>query len=186
MPELPLPASDALLEFWFAAEVRPRWFLEDRWLDREVERRFAALWEMAAEGRLDGWAATPHGLLALVLLLDQIPRQMFRGTDRAYATDPQALAWARVGVGRGDDALLDTEQRRFLFLPFEHSEDLSDQKRCVALFRRWNDDPGGLDYALRHRSVIERFGRFPHRNAALGRATTPDEADFLAGRGAPY
>ncbi|MBF0306379.1 MAG: DUF924 domain-containing protein [Alphaproteobacteria bacterium] len=186
MAESPLHASDALLEFWFSAEARPRWFLEDRWLDREVNRRFADLWEMAAEGHLDDWAGTPHGLLALVLLLDQVPRHMFRGTERAYSTDARALAWARIGVDRGDDALLDTTQRRFLFLPFEHSENLSDQKRAVALFRRWNDDPGGLDYALRHRSVIERFGRFPHRNAALGRATTPDEADFLAGRGAPY
>jgi uncharacterized protein (DUF924 family) len=186
---------EALLAFWFGAgtpeHLRPRaaWFAVDPAFDEEIRTRFLAGWERASRGELASWEAERDSCLALVLLCDQVPRNLFRGEARAFSTDPLALAAARRALARGDDRALAPVQRWFLYLPFEHSESLEDQRRSVALFDGLRDDPDSaeaIDYAHRHLVVIERFGRFPHRNAALGRASTPEEEEFLAGPGAPF
>ncbi len=182
-----MDATRTVLEVWFGGEMRFReaWFKADPAFDRVICDRLLELHELAAAGRLDHLGADPEGALALVILLDQVPRNAFRGTARAFATDRHALALARYAVGLGHDRMLHWVQRLFLYLPFEHSERLADQERSIELF-------GGLghalsiDYAHRHREIILRFGRYPHRNAALGRATTPDEADFLRRPGSGF
>ncbi|MGE5546922.1 MAG: DUF924 family protein [Solirubrobacterales bacterium] len=168
-----------LLDFWFAPGMDQRWFAADAALDADLAAGFRGLAESAAEGRLDHWAASPEGALALVLLLDQAPRNLWRGTARAFATDARARAVAAEALARGFDRPFATVQRQFLYLPFEHSEDLADQDRAVALFREAGDTEG-VDWAERHRAVIARFGRFPHRNAALGRTSTTEELAYLA------
>lgn len=184
--------QDRLLSFWFGgvarpefADFRPAWFNGDAELDAVLRRDFLPLHIQAAAGRLNGWAETPQGLLALVLLLDQAPRNLFRGTARAFATDAQALALARAGVRAGLDAALSPLQRLFLYLPFEHSESFADQERAVALIAPLGHEQTSW-HARHHHGIIARFGRFPHRNAVLGRATTPAEAEWLAGPEAIY
>ena len=185
----PSPEAQAVLAFWFGSETdsdygarQDRWFRADAMFDRTVCDHCAALHEHAASGRLDGWAATPRGSLALVILLDQVPRNIFRGTPRAYATDPQARARADAAIAAGFDRALPPVPRWFLYLPFEHSETLDDQRRSVALFESLPEHPeraAALRSVHRHCEIIERFGRFPHRNAILGRRTTDEEAAFL-------
>lgn len=189
------PDYRPLLDFWFAPEgqglhLRAVWFQADRSFDEACRWRFADLWE---EGRRDGlrpWAEEPEGMLALIILLDQIPRNLFRGTARAFESDGLALSHAEQALVRGYDTRLQPLQRPFLYLPFEHSEDPLMQDRAVALFGalaqaepRLGDY---LDFARRHQEVIRRFGRFPHRNAALGRASTPEEEEYLAQPGAGF
>lgn len=180
-----------VLEFWFGApgsvehgSLRKCWFEKDPAFDAEIRRRFLALVDEAAAGRLDGWADRPEGLLALIVLLDQFPRNLFRDAPRAFATDAQALALAQQALAQGVDAQLMPVARAFIYLPFEHSEDLAMQDRAVALFsalaQHGEAFAAYLDYAERHRDVIRRFGRFPHRNAILGRTSTPEEIAFLA------
>ena len=169
-----------VLEFWFSERVRRHWFGNpDRDLDLEIRNRFEDAWRAAARGVFAAWEASPEGALALVLLLDQFPLHMFRGRPEAWSTEALARQVARRAIGRGHDRALDDDGRRFLYLPFMHSEDLADQDRAVALYER-----AGLEDAARwarhHREIIRRFGRFPHRNAALGRETTPEEAAWLA------
>lgn len=147
--------------------------------DALVRARLGRLHEAAASGALDHWGATPEGALALLILLDQAPRNIFRGTPRAFATDPLALAIAEVAVDRGLDRRVPKTMRWFFYLPFEHAENPAAQARCVALFEAMNE-PDGLRYARIHADVIDRFGRFPHRNAILGRSSTEDERRFLA------
>ena len=186
-----------VLEFWFGApgsaehgSLRKCWFEKDPAFDAEIRRRFLALVDEAAAGRLDDWADRPEGLLALIVLLDQFPRNLFRDAPRAFATDAQALALAQQALAQGVDALLMPVARAFIYLPFEHSEDLAMQDRAVALFaalaQHGEAFASYLDYAERHRDVIRRFGRFPHRNAILGRASTPEEIAFLARPGAGF
>ena len=186
-----------VLEFWFGApgsaehgSLRKCWFEKDPAFDAEIRRRFLALVDEAAAGRLDDWADRPEGLLALIVLLDQFPRNLFRNAPRAFATDAQALALAQQALAQGVDALLMPVARAFIYLPFEHSEDLAMQDRAVALFaalaQHGEAFASYLDYAERHRDVIRRFGRFPHRNAILGRASTPEEIAFLARPGAGF
>ena len=186
-----------VLEFWFGApgsvehgSLRKCWFEKDPAFDAEIRRRFLALVDEAAAGRLDGWADRPEGLLALIVLLDQFPRNLFRDAPRAFATDTQALALAQQALARGVDAQLMPVARAFIYLPFEHSEDLAMQDRAVSLFsalaKHGEAFASYLDYAERHRDVIRRFGRFPHRNAILGRASTPEEIAFLAQPGAGF
>ncbi|MFQ5783935.1 MAG: DUF924 family protein [Alphaproteobacteria bacterium] len=177
--------SEQILAFWFGApgdpdHGRPRkiWFEKDAALDAEVRRCFLADYKGAAAGALDHWQETPRGALALIVLLDQFPRNMFRDDPRAYASDAKARAVARRAIDAGFDRALPPIERRFLYLPFEHSEDLADQRRSVALFRDLGDK-ASIEWATRHLEIVERFGRFPHRNAALGRETTPEEAAFL-------
>jgi len=181
--------AERLLAFWFADgpdAFRKAWFTKDDAFDATCRDGFGHLVVPAREGALDGWAATPEGALALLLLLDQFPRNLFRGSAEAFASDPHGLAVARDAVlARRVDLALTTTQRVFVYLPFEHSEAMADQDLSVALFEGLRDDPrharpdGAIDYAWRHRVVIRRFGRFPHRNAALGRASTPAEQSWL-------
>lgn len=168
-----------VLDFWFSDHARNRWFERDPSFDVEIRDRFLPAMQAAAEGRLDDWRRTPEGALALIVLLDQFPRNVHRGTAQAFATDAKARAVARHAVDAGFDADWDEDHRLFCYLPFEHSEDIEDQKTAVALFRERSRNPRYVDYAERHHDIIERFGRFPHRNAILGRESTAEEAAFL-------
>jgi uncharacterized protein (DUF924 family) len=176
------PALDELLGFWFSEQARPYWFAATAAFDAELASRFGTLHDRAAKGALDPWEETAAGALGLVLLLDQLPRNLFRGTPRAFATDDQARAVLERALERGFDRALDEEGRAFLYLPFEHCEDLDDQERCVALMAQLST-PGWADFARKHRDVIARFGRFPSRNAVLGRPSTAAEQAFLAEHG---
>lgn len=166
-----------VVEFWRAAGPQ-RWFRKDEAFDEEFRSRFLQAHEAAARGELDTWAATAEGALALVLLMDQFPRNAFRGTPRVYATDAQARGAASNAIERGFDGQVAPELRAFFYLPFMHSESLADQDRSVAL----NAQLGGESarYAEHHRGIVQRFGRFPHRNAVLGRTSTPEEERFIA------
>jgi uncharacterized protein (DUF924 family) len=185
-----------ILEFWFGkpddldyGKSRKVWFTKNPEFDREVRSRFLPVYQQAAAGELDDWKASPQGCLALIILLDQFPRNMFRGQSQAFATDPQALVYAKHAVTNGFDRELLPIQRQFIYLPFEHSENLTDQHQCIKLFSTLQDYPeciSGVDYAHRHFQVIERFGRFPHRNEILGRETTPEEAEFLQQPGSSF
>jgi uncharacterized protein (DUF924 family) len=135
------------------------------------------VWEQAARGELDRWQSTPLAALALIVVLDQFPRNMFRGTARAFATDARALAAAALAVDRDFDRLFVPSERTFVYLPFEHAEDIAAQRRSLALFRA--RDPGNLEWAERHHEIVARFGRFPHRNAVLGRASTEAETAYI-------
>lgn len=169
--------ADDVLDFWFSEAMRPRWFDSTPGLDQAIRLRFEALWQDAAAGRLADWQDAPERALALVIVLDQLPLNMFRGQAKAFATEAQAVAVAGGAVARGYDRGLSDDARRFLYLPFMHSESLADQDRAVALF-----EAAGLDarWAEHHRDLVRRFGRFPHRNALLGRPSTPEELAYLA------
>ena len=174
-----------VLTFWFGAPdadgafpFRKIWFEKSDAFDARIVDRFKADYEAAASDDLDALMASPEGCLALVILLDQFPRNMFRGDARSYATDSQARKVSRHALARGFDGSLRAHQRLFLYLPYEHSEDIADQVRYTALALSLGD-PDRMKYAHRHREIIERFGRFPHRNAVLGRHGTPQELAFL-------
>ena len=176
-----------ILVFWFAPANKPRWFKREDAFDDEIRRRFEPLHERAAAGRLAAWQNSPDGTLGLLLCLDQFPRNIYRGTARAFATDAKARAVADWAVDRGFDLQFKGDDERiFFYLPFEHSEDLDDQHRAVELVRTRLSDPEMLRYAVAHRDVIERFGRFPHRNAILGRRGTPEEEEYLKQPGAGF
>lgn len=185
-----------VLGFWFEGDpraFRTKWFRRDDAFDAAIRGRFGALAEAAREGAHDAWAETPEGALALLLALDQFPRNLHRGTARAFASDARALAVARRAVlGRRVDLALAPTQRVFLYLPFEHAEGMAEQDLSVALFEGLRDHAphnqpdGAVDFAWRHREVIRRFGRFPHRNAALGRGSTAAERAYLALPGAGF
>jgi uncharacterized protein (DUF924 family) len=165
-----------VLTFW--REAGPtRWFRKDAAFDAEFRTRFLAAHEAALRGELDAWANDAQGALALVILLDQFPRNAFRGTPRMFESDQRAREVARRAVQAGFDAQVEPDLRNFFYLPFMHSEELADQDLGVALAARLGDEP--LRYANIHRDIIERFGRFPHRNSVLGRETTPEEQRFL-------
>jgi uncharacterized protein (DUF924 family) len=172
-----LASPQDVTAFWRAAGPK-KWFRKDADFDREITARFLATHEVAAAGRLAAWEATPEGALALLLLLDQFPRNMFRASARAFATDPLARAVADRAVAHGFDTSVEAAERAFFYLPFEHSEKPTDQERSLALSRQAGG--GKADkYAEIHADIIRRFGRFPHRNAVLGRASTPQEQAFL-------
>jgi uncharacterized protein (DUF924 family) len=183
--------AQALLEFWFGdtGAAREVWFKHDPAFDAALGERFGALCPRALRGELDGWAATAAGALALVLLLDQLPRNLNRGAAAAFACDTKARAVARHAIARGFDQDLPPLQRQFLYLPFEHSEILADQEESVRLFASL---PEGtfrdhcVDYARRHHAIVARFGRFPHRNRTLARPTTQEEEDFLKEPGSSF
>jgi uncharacterized protein (DUF924 family) len=172
-----------VLRFWFEAHPKD-WFVKNPDFDAEVRARFLALHEAAAAGQLAHWADDPRTCLALVIVLDQFPRNMFRGQARAFATDAQARAAARVILERGWNKAMSQPQQLFACLPFEHSESLADQVLCCELMKDF--DAEQLRYAIRHREIIERFGRFPHRNAILGRESTPAELEFLKAPGSSF
>lgn len=166
-----------IVAFWREAGPE-RWYKKDAAFDDEIRTRFLDLHEDAAAGKLRDWEQTAPGALALLILLDQFPRNMFRGQARMFATDDQARAIAAGSIVRGFDAQVPADMRGFFYLPFMHSEDPADQQRAVTLYKAAGD-AGGLKWADEHADIIRRFGRFPHRNAVLGRATTPDEQAFL-------
>jgi uncharacterized protein (DUF924 family) len=168
-----------ILAFW--RQVGPeRWYERDDALDADVRNRFLELWRKAAAGKLASWEATDDGALALAIVLDQFPRNMFRDDIRTYSSDALAREVAARAIARGADLRVDPALLEFLYMPLMHSEHLADQLRCVELFHGNADK---LKYAERHADIIRRFGRFPHRNRILGRATTPDEQAFLDGGG---
>lgn len=167
-----------MLAFWFS-QPKEKLFQADADFDALLKQRFGALQAAASQGQLDAWRESPRGSLALVILLDQLTRNFHRGTPAAYANDPAALALSREAIGRGFDAALGESERAFLYMPFEHSEDLADQERGVELMRALTSDPAWHDFAVMHRDIIARFGRFPHRNAVLGRDSSAEEREFL-------
>jgi uncharacterized protein (DUF924 family) len=170
-----------VLAFWRAAGPS-RWFKKDAGFDADITARFLATYERAAGGGLSAWEDTAEGALALLLVLDQFPRNMFRGDARTYAADPLARDIARRALARGFDHEVSVADRRFFYLPFMHSEHLADQEHCVELARGFGDDEF-FRYAEQHADIVRRFGRFPHRNGPLGRDTTPDAQEFLDGGG---
>jgi len=197
-----VPSRDrvqAILTFWFGdssdpssdyGQQRQAWFKKDPGFDATIRQQFLADYENARQGHLHSWIQQPRPCLALVLLLDQVPRNIFRDSSQSFATDAQALAVARQGLGLGWDQSLIPVERVFLYLPFEHSEDLAHQDTSLRLFQSLAQGhpelQTTLDYARRHRDVIQRFGRFPHRNGILGRASTAAEVEFLQQPGSRF
>ncbi|MCC6949606.1 MAG: DUF924 family protein [Bradyrhizobiaceae bacterium] len=175
MASIASPAD--VIAFWRAAG-KDRWFEANADFDVEVRERFLATHEAAVAGKLADWEASPESALALLLLLDQFPRNMFRGTPRAFATDAQAREVAQRALARGFDRQADPELRGFFYLPFMHSEELADQEICLRLYRELGD-ANGIKYAEIHHDAIRRFGRFPHRNKILGRESSDDEIAYL-------
>jgi uncharacterized protein (DUF924 family) len=178
-----------ILEFWFGHRDEPNygkprktWFNKTPEFDEELRTRFGKDYQKAAAGHLDDWIDLPETCLALILLLDQFPRSLFRGTAEAFATDWEALSAAQQAIALGYDRAFLPVQCWFVYLPFGHSENLDHQRQSVKLFEQLSHDPdstSAIEYAYRHLEIIERFGRFPHRNAILGRTSTPEEIEFL-------
>jgi uncharacterized protein (DUF924 family) len=186
------PLAREILDFWFGPPphaARAEWFRKDPAYDAAIAARFGAAIETALSGALADWRLAPRSALALVLLLDQFTRNAFRDTPRAFAGDAEALATAIGIVDRGLDRELDAFERWFLYLPFEHSEDPAMQRRSIELYTQLAQDTGDrspLEWAERHAAVIRRFGRYPHRNAILGRESTPEELAFLQEPGSGF
>jgi uncharacterized protein (DUF924 family) len=170
-----------VLKFWFEQTATDQWFEKDPTFDASIRERFLGLHEILVSGGHNGLLADAQTALAAVIVLDQMSRNMFRDTPRAFATDPQALWVAEAAIVRGFDAGLTKDQRMFLYLPFEHSEDLQSQARSVA-FMASLGDPELQKWAEAHRAIVDRFGRFPHRNGILGRASTPGKPSFSSSR----
>jgi uncharacterized protein (DUF924 family) len=185
-----------ILDFWFGARgspergmVRSEWFRKDAQFDEEIRRRFGDLYAAAARGEFDGWHKSPETLLALVIVLDQFSRNLFRDDPRSWLQDERALGFAKLALVYGNDARIGPVERLFLYLPFEHSETLEDQERAVLLMaslEAFEETRGFTQWAEKHRDVVKRFGRFPHRNAALGRISTPEEIEFLKEPGSRF
>jgi uncharacterized protein (DUF924 family) len=198
------PEAEEVLAFWFGAldadgradaAHGARWWRKDPAFDAEIRARFGALHAAALTGGREAWRAAPRTCLAYVIVLDQFSRNLFRGDAQAFAGDTRALATARQAVDRGDDRALACDERGFLYMPFMHSEDRAVQQRSVQLYAAWLAEApaplherltGNLKYAQQHRDIVERFGRFPHRNAVLGRASTPEELTFLEQPGSSF
>jgi uncharacterized protein (DUF924 family) len=196
--------AERVLAAWFGAlqsdddapaATTRRWFAKDEAFDAALRRDFGDAVDTAARGVWTGWGATPRGRLALIVLLDQLRRNIYRATPASFSADPLALAYALEGIRLGHDRAVRPVERVFFYLPLEHAEDMGMQDAAVAAFAALREDgPAALtdlfdsylDYAERHRAVIRRFGRFPHRNAVLGRASTPEETAFLAGPGSSF
>jgi uncharacterized protein (DUF924 family) len=175
----------AVLDFWFG-ELKPaQWFKADAALDAQIATRFRAVYDALRAGVADHWRAGAREILAAVIVLDQFPRNMFRGTPQMFATDGQALALTFEAIERELDRQLSTVERQFLYMPMQHSEDRAVQARSVQVFAALGD-AGVLDYARRHQAIVDRFGRFPHRNAILGRASTDEEIEFLKQPGSSF
>ena len=183
-----------MLRFWFGnagerGRRLKRWFEKNEAFDDEVRKRFGTLYQAAAAGRLAGWRNAAEDCLALILVLDQFPRHMFRGSAQAFATDALALDAARHAVANGYDLGRVPVERLFMYLPFEHSEALADQETACELTKpleAFEETSDAYRYAVRHREIVARFGRFPHRNAALGRKSTPEEIEFLKEPGSSF
>jgi len=187
---------DDVLDFWFQPgdgpgfeQSKQNWFAKDDAFDQQIVDKFAADYERAAAGELDDWMGSAKGCLALLLLLDQFSRNMFRGSPKAFTADPKARAIADHAVAQGFDKSYGPQERFFFYLPFEHSEDITDQNRCLELVREIPgamEEEGNYKWAAAHHVIIERFGRFPHRNAVLGRESTDEELEFLTQEGSSF
>ena len=174
-----------VLTFWFVELTPAQWFKTDAALDTDIKRRFEGL-HLALSSQVPAdCRGNARGVLAAVIVLDQFPRNMYRGTARAFASDGAALSVASDAIAKGLESALTEQERQFLYLPFEHAEDRAAQARSVALYEALGD-ADALDYARRHKAIIDRFGRFPHRNAILGRASTADELAFLKEPGSSF
>ncbi len=180
-----LPDAQEVLDFWFQPEARQKWFAKDARFDAQITERFQSAYVAAKEGRLKHWLTTPHGLLAYILVLDQFSRNMFRGQAEMFATDALALAATHMALEKKWDEEMELDERRFLYMPLMHSETLEDQQRSVTLFEQ-KTDPYSAEYARQHQAIITRFGRFPHRNAILGRESTQAEQVFLTEPGSSF
>ncbi len=187
---------EEVLEFWFGkpdsedyGQPRQVWFRKNKEFDEEVKSRFLSIYQQAVEGQLQHWEETAEGCLALIIVFDQLPRNMFRNKPEAFASDYLALKYAKKAIEQNFDSSLLPIQRWFIYIPFEHSENLEDQRTCVQLFSSLEHHPESantIDYARRHLEVIERFGRFPHRNIILGRESTQEELEFLQQPGSSF
>jgi uncharacterized protein (DUF924 family) len=193
-----MTTPDEVLDFWFPADqarANKLWWGKDEQLDAEIRQRFGPTLQAARAGELDDWTANARGRLALIVVLDQLSRNIHRGSPEAFAADPQARALTDEGLARAHDRELRPIERLFFYLPLEHSEALADQQRCVELMRELAGEvapeqreqfEGFVDYAVRHLEIVARFGRFPHRNAVLGRTSTPEELEFLTQPGSSF
>jgi len=188
------PHAQEVLDFWFGTgdargKARIEWYRKNPAFDEEIRRRFGALLDAAARRELEAWRAEPASMVALVVVLDQFSRNLFRDDPRAFAQDAHARECAGEALARGDEGVLLPVERQFLYMPFEHSESLADQALCLermASLDGFAETKGLLEYARRHEAIIRRFGRFPHRNAALGRPSTPGEIEFLRQPGSRF
>jgi len=176
-----MEAND-VLEFWAGIGKRGWWTKSDE-IDAQIHERFGELHTQACEGKLDYWAETPDGALALIIVLDQFSRNMFRGSPKSFEQDEKALSVAKSAIASGIDKQANKELRLFFYLPYEHSEKLTDQEESVNLLNSFNDSPEFMKAVIEHHDIIKQFGRFPHRNAVLGRETTPEEQAYLDGGG---
>lgn len=176
---------EEIVRFWFEELSPDDWYGAPPDVDEKVTARFGATYEALKDGVPPGWLDEPRGVLAAILVLDQFPRSIFRGSPQAFATDAQALALSKRAIEQGMDMKLPEAQRAFLYMPFQHSEALADQERSIELFTALGN-PDNLDFAKRHEAIIVRFGRFPHRNAVLGRPSTREEEDFLKQPGSSF
>lgn len=168
-----------ILTFWFEQAGEEKWWVKDPDFDAQIRQRYQDAHTKAAAGQMDHWMESAEGALALILLLDQFPRNIYRGSAFAFATDEKALNLARQALEQGYDKALSVEQASFFYLPFMHSERLEDQEKCVELFEAISDQVPNLPFAIAHRDVIQKFGRFPHRNKVLSRRTTAEEQAYL-------
>ena len=176
---------DEIVAFWFETLKPEDWYRKNPAIDAAITARFNATYEALKTGVPPEWVGEPKGILAAILVLDQFLRNMFRDDARAFATDQAALALAKRAISEGTDMRLAPEQRAFIYLPFQHAETRDDQARSIELFTALGN-PNNLDFALRHQAIIARFGRFPHRNSVLGRASTAEELAFLQEPGSSF
>lgn len=175
----PLATPESVVDYWFSSEAKPYWFASTPEVDQSIRQRFEATWQAASRHELDHWCETAQGCLALTIVLDQFPLNMYRGQELSFSTEAQARNVARKAIEKGFDAQIPKDQLAFLFLPFMHSESLADQEYSVQLFFNANLDDN-LPFAQHHRDIVAQFGRFPHRNAILGRPSTASEIAYLA------
>lgn len=174
-----------VLKFWFGELQPSQWFASDPELDRVIRQKFDATLESAAQCELDAWRTNPAGRLAEIIVLDQFSRNCYRGTARSFAQDPLALALAQEAVAQSSLPLLAEQERAFLLMPYMHSESARIHQVATGLFKKWTA-PLNYDFEVRHKDIIERFGRYPHRNAILGRESTPLEVEFLKEPGSSF
>jgi uncharacterized protein (DUF924 family) len=175
-----------VIDFWFSERVRKKWWSKDEVFDQEIRSRFTGIYRMASEGGLTSWRQTPEGRLAEIIVLDQFPRNMFRNQADAFTTDKLARQCTRDAVAAGADKALTPQQRAFLYMPLMHSESRADHEEAVRLYSSHPELSYNLDFELKHKAIIDRFGRYPHRNAALGRTSTPEEKKFLQQPGSSF
>ena len=176
---------DDVLNFWFSERVKPLWFKKSLEFDREIKQRFLDIYQLAKTGALADWRHSSKDILALIIVLDQFPRNMFRNTPQAFATDDRAVELTKYALNNNYQQKRSPEERAFLYMPLMHSENEQDQKKCVELFTKLGRKDN-LKFAIKHREIIDRFGRFPHRNEILGRESTDREKEFLTRSGSSF